>query len=152
MLSLLKIRLCVVNFIVLFILPTFICAALEFNTGDVELDFTLKELNVEAEADMDGYKADLSVTYDISRNKLEYLFVEIKMEPADVFMTLELARILNISIDAILKVYKENRGKGWGIIAKQLGMKPGSNEFMALKNVSSNRLKKEKVKGQQKKK
>jgi len=152
MLFFLKIRLCVVSFIVLFILPTFTCASLEFNTGDEELDITLKEINIEAGVDINGYKADLSTTYDISRNKLEYLFVEIKMEPADVFMTLELARILNISIDAILKVYKENRGKGWGVIAKQLGMKPGSNEFMALKNVSSNRLKKEKVKGQQKKK
>jgi hypothetical protein len=60
MLFLLKKRLGVVSLIVLIILPTFICAALEFNTRDTELDLTLKELNVEAEADIAGYKADLT--------------------------------------------------------------------------------------------
>jgi hypothetical protein len=152
MLFLLKKRLGVVSLIVLIILPTFICAALEFNTGDTELDLTLKELNVEAEADIAGYKADLSLTYNISQNKLEYLFVEIDMEPADVYMALELARITNISLDTVVQIYKENRGKGWGVIAKKLGVKPGSNEFMALKNKSSKRVQKGKGKGQQKKK
>jgi hypothetical protein len=152
MLSFLKKRLCMVSLIVFIILPAFVSAALEFNTGDAELDLTLKEINVEAETDIDGYKADLSLTYNISQNKLEYLFVEIEMNPADVYMTLELAKIANISIDTIVNVYKENRGKGWGVIAKKLGIKPGSNKFMALKNESSKRQNKEKSKGQQKKK
>jgi cobalamin biosynthesis protein CbiG len=52
------------------------------------------------------------------------------MEPADVYMTLELAEIANTSVDDIVSVYKANRGKGWGVIAKELGIKPGSDEFM----------------------
>jgi hypothetical protein len=30
-------------------------------------------------------------------------------------------------------VYKQSKGKGWGVIAKELGIKPGSPEFHALK-------------------
>ena len=147
-----KIRLYVFRFIVLFLMPALVCSALDFKTGDVELDLTLEEINLDAEADLGGFKADLSVTYDISQNKLEYLFVEIEMEPADVYMTLELAEITDNSVDTVVYVYKEHRGKGWGIIAKELGIKPGSEEFMTLKNKSSNKLKKGKGKGQQKKK
>ena len=152
MLFLSKKRLCIVGLIVLIILPTFVCAALDFNTGDAEFDLTLKEINLEAEADIEGFKADISLTYNISQNKLEYLFVEIEMEPADVYMTLELAKITDNSVDDVVNVYKENRGKGWGVIAKELGIKPGSDEFKALKNKSSNKLKEGKGKGQQKKK
>jgi hypothetical protein len=34
----------------------------------------------------------------------------------------------------VLKEYKTSKGKGWGVIAKSLGIKPGSAEFQALKN------------------
>jgi hypothetical protein len=30
--------------------------------------------------------------------------------------------------------YKSGKGKGWGALAKSLGIKPGSKEFHALKN------------------
>jgi len=152
MLYLSKKRLYLVGLIVLIILPPSVCAALDFNTGDAEFDLTLKEINIEAEADIEGFKVDLSLTYNISQNKLEYLFVEIEMEAADVYMTLELAEITDTSVDDVVNVYKENRGKGWGVIAKKLGIKPGSDAFMALKNKSSNKLKEGKGKGQQKKK
>jgi hypothetical protein len=152
MLFLPKLKFYIVGLIVLIILPAFVCTAIEFNTGDAELDLTLKEINLEAEADIEGFKVDLSLTYNISQNKLEFLFVEIEMEAADVYMTLELADITNTSVDDVVNVYKENRGKGWGVIAKELGIKPGSDDFMALKNKSSNKLKEGKGKGQQKKK
>ena len=29
--------------------------------------------------------------------------------------------------------YRNNKGQGWGVIAKNLGIKPGSDEFHALK-------------------
>lgn len=35
--------------------------------------------------------------------------------------------------DAVYQVYQPNRKKGWGVIAKELGIKPGSPEFHALK-------------------
>ena len=36
--------------------------------------------------------------------------------------------------EAIVETYQTNRTKGWGVIAKELGIKPGSAEFHALKS------------------
>jgi hypothetical protein len=33
----------------------------------------------------------------------------------------------------VLREYKSSKGKGWGVIAKSLGIKPGSKEFHELK-------------------
>ena len=41
------------------------------------------------------------------------------------------------SWDEVLGEYKENNGKGWGVIAKNLGIKPGSREFHELKDDDS---------------
>jgi hypothetical protein len=35
--------------------------------------------------------------------------------------------------EQIVNTYKANQGKGWGVLAKQMGIKPGSAEFHALK-------------------
>jgi hypothetical protein len=35
--------------------------------------------------------------------------------------------------DYILEKYKSGKGRGWGVLAKSLGIKPGSKEFHALK-------------------
>ena len=34
----------------------------------------------------------------------------------------------------VKNTYQAHKGKGWGVIAKELGIKPGSREFHALKN------------------
>ena len=38
-----------------------------------------------------------------------------------------------LHFDQVFKIYNANKGKGWGVIAKELGIKPGSPEFHALK-------------------
>jgi hypothetical protein len=56
------------------------------------------------------------------------------MDPADVFMTLELGVLTGKPFEEIANVYKVKKDKGWGVIAKELGIKPGSPEFHQLKN------------------
>jgi len=36
-------------------------------------------------------------------------------------------------MEAVLSVYHYHAGKGWGAIARELGIKPGSSQFHALK-------------------
>jgi hypothetical protein len=36
--------------------------------------------------------------------------------------------------ETVVQTYQTHKGKGWGVIAKELGIKPGSREFHALKN------------------
>ena len=36
--------------------------------------------------------------------------------------------------EAVIKKYQSGKDNGWGVLAKSLGIKPGSKEFKALKN------------------
>ena len=118
-------------------------------SGDKELDLTLNKLNVQAEADREGFISDLSISYGFPKPEIRSLFVEIKMLPADVYMTLKTARLINKPLEVVVKEYKAKRGKGWGVIAKSLGIKPGSEAFHALKNDAAVVLEKAKVKGKE---
>ena len=48
-------------------------------------------------------------------------------------MTFQLGEVAHKQPEAVLKTYKVSKSKGWGAIAKELGIKPGSAEFHALK-------------------
>ncbi len=103
------------------------------NSGDAELDITLSDINVEAKADIGGFSAELSISSGVSEKEITTLITVEKMEPADVYMAAEVASIQKISVEKVVTVYKKNKGKGWGVIAKELGIKPGSKEFKDLK-------------------
>lgn len=102
-------------------------------TGDKELDSQLVSLDTEAKVSFSSFKVELSNTYAIPAPKIDYLKVEIGMSGGDIYMALEIARIKNISVDIVVNSYKKHKGQGWGVIAKDLGIKPGSAEFHQLK-------------------
>lgn len=103
-------------------------------TGDTKLDATLGELNTEVKGDRETFISQMSLSYGVPKIKLEDLIFKVKMTPADVYMTLEIGDLINRPIDIVVNEYKINKGKGWGVIAKNLGIKPGSSAFHALKN------------------
>lgn len=112
-------------------------------TGDVKFDIKLKRLNVEAKADLDGYLNDLSKQYKKPIKDLKRLMDAAKMQPADLYMALRLADLAKVSLIRVEREYKQNRKRGWGAMARNLGIKPGSPEFHELKRM---RLKKTKHK------
>jgi len=108
-------------------------AKAQYNTGDIELDKSLLTIEADAELDFGAFKVDISGSYNISEKKLDYLSAEVGMNAGDIYMTVELGKITQKSVDQVVEVYSKNQGKGWGVIAKELGIKPGSPEFHALK-------------------
>ncbi len=48
-------------------------------------------------------------------------------------MCFRVGQIASQPVEVVTKEYETNKGKGWGVIAKNLGIKPGSKEFHALK-------------------
>ena len=128
---------------------TNVSATYDAKTGDSTLDTTLGDLNVQTHGrDLSDFISNLSLSYNIPKIKIEDLFYRVEMTPADVYMTVGIAKITNKSIDEVVGEYKANKGKGWGVIAKRLGIKPGSKEFHALKEGGSVELEKAKAKGQ----
>ena len=61
------------------------------------------------------------------------------MEPAEIYLSLELSKLSGRSVDEVVEIYKVHKDKGWGYIAKQLGIKPGSAEFHKLKENTKNK-------------
>ena len=48
-------------------------------------------------------------------------------------MVLRLGEMSRQPTDYVIRQYRSGKGKGWGALAKSLGIKPGSSEFHALK-------------------
>jgi hypothetical protein len=101
-------------------------------TGDVEMDGFLKDISTKAKDNINNFVDDAVKTFNIAKDKVEGL-IKI-MDPGDVFMTLQTAQIVNKPVDVVKDTYVKNKDKGWGEIAKELGIKPGSKEFHALKD------------------
>lgn len=123
--------------------------------ADSGLDFVLTQLNTAARLDFRSYKANIRLSYNLSASKIEYMHVSLRMQPADIFMAAELSVLCGMPIDRVIVVYQKNKHKGWGHIAKQLGIKPGSAKFHALKrkaNYHSDQLKHKNKKNKPKKK
>lgn len=97
-----------------------------------ELDSFLAALNVQAADDPQGYNTRLSNQFGIPLSQVHSI-VRTVGSPADAFMVLQLGHMTGRPFETVYPAYKSNRGKGWGVIAKELGIKPGSAEFHALK-------------------
>jgi len=125
-------KICLFFSIALFSISCF--AQVSFKTGDVEFDVNLKDMNVKAKANLPFFKKEISLNYNIAEGKIDQLMITNGMEPADVFMAAEVAKKTSRPIDEVVKSYEVNKDKGWGVIAKEMGIKPGSPEFHALKD------------------
>ncbi len=121
------------------------------NTGDKEFDGALHSLNNVAYKDLDNFISLLNGAFGISKPWIENLVRREKIPPADVYMIARLASVMRRPIDTVKRDYMANRGQGWGVIAKHLGIKPGSKEFHALKNDDKGVFSKAKGQGQEKK-
>jgi hypothetical protein len=126
-------------------------AAYYANTGDNEFDNALNNLNNVARADLDNFMNKLSGTFGISKPWVENLVKRENIPPADVYMIARTASVTNRTVDTVKNYYMANRDQGWGVIAKRLGIKPGSREFHALKKDDAGLLSKEKNQGQKRK-
>lgn len=102
-------------------------------TGDADFDLHLSDVNMAAKVDLKAFMDETAVEYKSDNVTLSAAMNKYKMEPAELYLTLEIAKITKKEPSAVMIVYSENKKEGWGAIAKKLGIKPGSREFKALK-------------------
>jgi hypothetical protein len=108
-----------------------LCSAQAFAAGGLE--GFLANVNVQARADLPGFTAKVSAQFGVPEVQVRAVLGTVK-EPADAFMVFQLGQMSRQPTDKVIRVYETQKGKGWGVIAKELGIKPGSPEFHALKN------------------
>ena len=99
-----------------------------------DFDWT-RDLNVRAEADSDGFRAQLSTRFNIGNAQVQVVLGNVD-SPADAYMVFRLGEMSSKPVEYVLEHYKKEKNKGWGVLAKSLGIKPGSKEFQSLKEGS----------------
>jgi hypothetical protein len=97
------------------------------------LESFLSNVNVQARADLPGFSLKVSTQFGVPVPRVEAVLGMVAT-PADAFMVFQLGQMAHQPPEAVVQTYQAHKGKGWGVIAKELGIKPGSREFHALKN------------------
>lgn len=92
----------------------------------------LQGLSLEARADDAGVRTRLAARFRIGDARVKAVIGDVGGH-ANAYMVLRLAEMSRLPVDTVIDRYKANQGRGWGVLAKSLGIKPGSREFKALK-------------------
>ena len=95
----------------------------------------MNDFNIRAEASQSGFRGRLATRFTIGDAQIKVVLSNVE-RPADAYMVLRLAEMSAKPTDYVIKRYKAEKEKGWGALAKSLGIKPGSKEFHALKRGS----------------
>jgi len=108
-------------------------AFLLFSSAVAAGDFDwIDNLNIQAEADQSGFRARLATRFNLGDAQIKVVLGNVE-KPADAYMVFRLGEMSNQPTERVIEKYKSGHGKGWGVLAKSLGIKPGSKEFHALK-------------------
>lgn len=99
----------------------------------VAADFDwMVNLNLRSDSDPIRYRSDLLSRFRTPEAQLSVILKSVG-SPADAYMILRLSELSGRSPDYVLQEYNKHHKQGWGVMAQNLGIKPGSSEFKALK-------------------
>ena len=104
-----------------------------FRTGDIWVDSQLGQMDDYGRNDRDYFIDDVVTSFGAPRYLVNDLLVTRNFSPGDVYYSCALAYQLRRPCGDVARMYEQDRGQGWGVIAQRLGIKPGSAEFHALK-------------------
>ena len=115
------------------ILVGLLLAQVVFISSSSASDFDwMENLNIKAQADSSGFRVQLATRFHIGDAQVQTVIGNVG-RASDAYMVLRLGELTHRPIKEVVNVYHTHRKKGWGVIAKKLGIKPGSKEFHALK-------------------
>jgi len=90
------------------------------------------DFNIRAQADPSGFRAQLATRFHVGDAQISAVLGNVSSS-ADAYIVFRLGEMSGYPTDRVLREYQSGKGKGWGVTAKSLGIKPGSKEFHALK-------------------
>ena len=125
------------------------------STGDTRLDVSLANLDIKANGNINDFISALGIKYKVPTTDINNLIVDYGFSPSETYMAVSIGSLTNHTITEVADLYKENKSRGWGNVARSMGIKPGSREFHQLKNnvdLDQDNSKKEKGNGKGKNK
>ena len=102
-------------------------------SGDVWVDTHLADMNRYGTRYRDPFVDEMVRYHGAPRDLVVDLLGPRRWAPGDVYMACTIASIIGRPCRYVVDVYERDHGHGWGNIAKQMGIKPGSPEFHRLK-------------------
>ena len=102
-------------------------------TGDRDLDAQLVKIYEKAKADPDVFFRQLSQQHNIPEAEIRQEKERRGLSYGDTYMAAALSRLSKRPIGVVAEEYKPKEGKGWGVMAMNMGIKPGSPEFHQMK-------------------
>jgi hypothetical protein len=93
-------------------------------TEDSELDGILKDIDRNAKNNLVFFEKDVISKFNIAKSAID---------KGDIFMAAQLSFLLGKPFEIVIKTYNKHKNQGWGAIAKEMGIKPGSAEFHNMK-------------------
>ena len=102
-------------------------------TGDIGIDSQLGYMNDYGRSNRDYFIDDVVNSYGAPRYLVNDLLTTRHWSPGDVYYACALAYQAHRPCGDVAHMYEQDRGQGWGVIAKRMGIKPGSAQFHALK-------------------
>jgi hypothetical protein len=104
-----------------------------FRSGDVWVDTQLGYFNDYGARDRGYFVDDLVNSFGAPHYLVNELLDKRHWSPGDVYYASALAYTLHRPMGDAVREYENSNGQGWGVVAKRMGIKPGSAEFHALK-------------------
>lgn len=104
-------------------------------TGDKQFDEKLNEINKDALADLKAFKSNVATFYLMEETEVSNMMS--LMEPAEIILALELAKLTNKPLREIVNHYHDHKALGWNKILLSLGIKKNSTEFNDLKQINA---------------
>lgn len=102
-------------------------------SGDVWVDARLGDMNAYGMRYPDPFIDELVRYHDAPRGLVTELLVTRHWAPGDVYYACAIARIIGRPCDYVADYWQAHHAQGWGAVARQLGIKPGSAAFHRLK-------------------
>lgn len=93
----------------------------------------IDDFNVQAGVNLEDFKTRLAARFKVGAAEIEAVFRDIK-NPADAYLIFRMGEMCSRPRRQIMEQYQSHKGQGWGVIAKNLGIKPGSPDFRSLKS------------------
>ena len=100
-------------------------------TGSNQLDQDVASLDQGTASDSKALLARLSSRFGVTQAQIDSLATE-GYKPGEIWLALELSQVTGKSLDEVVALAQGQEGHGWGLVAKSLGIAPGSRDFLAL--------------------
>lgn len=102
-------------------------------SGDVWVDTQLADMNRYGTQYRDPFIDEMVRYHGAPRDLVTDLLVNRRWAPGDVYYACTIAQVIGRPCRYVVDEWAANHAQGWGVVARRLGIKPGSAEFHRLK-------------------